>query len=187
MPYLLEGCITQFLENWLLTFPSLSEALADFQPLIHLLCWWWSKWQEKQKYLFCLVYLTVELLILIVGPEVPELPASARALSVSQVKQPEEFLYSEGFLCLPATHWSALRLLCSSNHWYSAILLFLLLSLQVSLLGQDICAATAAVVSVNWRVVTKGGLGLGNSSLTGMKASLPTRFSLAWSLVFSAD
>lgn len=79
----------------------------------------------------------------------PELPASARTWSVSQVKQPEEVLYSEGVLCLPLTHWCGLRLLCSSNHWCSAILLFLLLSLQVSLLGQDICADTAAVVSVN--------------------------------------
>lgn len=37
------------------------------------------------------------------------------------------------------------------------------------------------------RVVTKGGLGLGNNSSTGIKALLPTRFSLAWSLYFSAD
>lgn len=97
------------------------------------------------------------------------------------------FIFWGGF-ALPATHWCGLRLLCSSNHWCSAILLFFCYSVfkypswvRTSVLIQlQLCLLTA-------RVVTKGGLGLGNSSLTGMKASLPTRFSLAWSLYFSAD
>lgn len=70
--------------------------------------------------------------------------------TVSQVKQ-QAALHSEGVLCLPADTliWTEAALffkpliLCNSA--------FLLLSLQETLLGQGICADTAAVVSVNWK------------------------------------
>lgn len=132
-----------------MTFPSLSEALAHFCP--------WSicsvnggASDKRNKNIFFALsdYWIISL-------NCGYRSAWTSCFSKNIVSQSGEatwrsFLFWGGF-ALPATHWSGLRLPCSSNHWYSAILLFLLLSLQVSLLGQDICADTAAVVSVNWK------------------------------------
>lgn len=71
--------------------PSLSEVVADIQPLICLFCLWWhsARQQEKQNHLFFLLYLTIEAFILTVGAEVSEFLASSRKLLVIQVKQCE--------------------------------------------------------------------------------------------------
>lgn len=111
---------------------------------------------------------------------------------VRQVKQ-QAALYSEGFCAYLQSHWSAvrlragLRLLCSSNHWHAAILLFCYSVFKKPFWVRASVLIQLQLCLLTGRVVTKGGLGLGNNSLTGMKASLPTRFSLAWSLYFSAD
>lgn len=82
------------------------------------------------------------------------IPASVRTLSVSQVKQ-QEALYSEGVLCLPAHTliWTETALFFKPLICCNSV--FLLLSLQETLLGQGICADTAAVVSVNWKSSNK--------------------------------